>query len=43
MAGEKNWTWMGVFDQEDVLTTTLLPGLEISLSEVFKRVKNNVK
>jgi len=43
VAGEKNWTWMGVFDQEDVLTTTLLPGLEISLSEVFKRVKNNVK
>ncbi|AGL00989.1 Uma2 family endonuclease [Desulfoscipio gibsoniae] len=35
IAGEKEWRWAGVFDQEDVLTTDLLPGLEISLSEVF--------
>jgi Uma2 family endonuclease len=34
-AGEKNWTWIGVFDQEDVLTTSLLPGLEIRLEDVF--------
>ena len=36
MAGEKEWWWVGVFDHEDVLNTALLPGMEISLSEVFK-------
>ncbi|MCL5780686.1 MAG: Uma2 family endonuclease [Firmicutes bacterium] len=39
VAGEKEWRWVGVFDQEDVLTTDLLPGLEISLAEVFKGLK----
>lgn len=38
-AGEKEWRWMGAFDQEDVLTTAILPGLEISLAEVFKGLK----
>ncbi|HUW63695.1 MAG TPA: Uma2 family endonuclease [Spirochaetia bacterium] len=33
--GEKNWTLMGAFDHEDVLTTTLLPGLKIKLQDVF--------
>lgn len=35
VAGEKVWNWIGTFDQEDVLTTALLPGLKISLSEIF--------
>ncbi|SHE39104.1 Uma2 family endonuclease [Desulforamulus putei] len=39
VAGEKEWLWIGAFDQEDVLTTALLPGLEISLAEVFKGLK----
>jgi len=39
VAGEKEWRWMGAFDQEDVLTTELLPGLEISLAEIFKGLK----
>lgn len=39
MAGEKEWRWAGAFDQDDVLTTALLPGLEISLVEVFKGIK----
>lgn len=43
IAGEKEWRWAGVFDQEDVLTTALLPGLEINLGEVFKGASNNVK
>ena len=36
VAGEKEWRWVGVFDQEDVLTTALLPGLEIKLADVFR-------
>ena len=36
IAGEKEWRWSGVFDCEDILTTALLPKLEISLGEVFK-------
>lgn len=36
IAGEKEWRWAGVFDQEDVLTTALLPGLELNLIEIFK-------
>ena len=36
IAGDKEWRWVGVFDQEDVLTTALLPGLEIKLAEVFR-------
>ncbi|SFR01382.1 Uma2 family endonuclease [Desulfoscipio geothermicus] len=36
VAGEKEWRWIGAFDQEDVLTTTLLPGLKISLSKIFQ-------
>jgi Uma2 family endonuclease len=43
IAGEKEWRWAAVFDQKDVLTTALLPGLEISLGEVFKGVNNNAK
>lgn len=39
VAGEKNWQWTGVFDSEDVLTTTFFPGLEICLSEIFKGLK----
>ncbi|MCL6479787.1 MAG: Uma2 family endonuclease [Peptococcaceae bacterium] len=35
IAGGNEWRWAGVFDREDVLTTTLLPGLEINLSEIF--------
>lgn len=35
VAGEKKWTWMGVFDQEDILTTALIPGLEITLKDIF--------
>ncbi|KJS15176.1 MAG: restriction endonuclease [Peptococcaceae bacterium BRH_c4b] len=38
IAGEKEWRWIGAFDQEDVLTTALLPGLEIRLCEVFKGI-----
>jgi Uma2 family endonuclease len=33
--GEQNWTSM-VFDHEDVLTTALLPRLEIKLQDVFE-------
>lgn len=40
-AGENEWRRTGVFDREDVLTTTLLPGLEINLGEIFKRVNKN--
>ncbi|TYO93273.1 Uma2 family endonuclease [Desulfallas thermosapovorans] len=36
VAEEKEWRWAGIFDREDILTTALLPGLEIRLSEVFK-------
>ena len=36
IAGEKEWRWAGVFDQEDVLTTALLPGLQVKLDEVFR-------
>jgi len=36
IAGEKQWQWAGVFDREDVLTTALLPGLQVKLAEVFK-------
>lgn len=36
IAGEKEWRWGGVFDWEDILTTALLPGLEINLGEVFR-------
>ena len=35
IAGEKEWRWSGVYDIEDVLTTMLLPGLEIKLQDVF--------
>lgn len=35
IAGEKEWRWAGVYDREDVLTTTLLPELEIKLLNVF--------
>ena len=38
IAGENQWRWAGVFDQEDILTTALLPGLEIKLSEIFKNL-----
>lgn len=34
--GEKGWRWVGTFDQEDILSSALLPGLEIKLLEVFK-------
>ena len=36
IAGEKQWQWFGIFDREDVLTTKLLPGLEVNLAEVFR-------
>ena len=39
VAGEKEWRWVGVFDHEDVLTTALLPGLEIKLADVFRNNK----
>jgi len=35
IAGEKEWRWAGIFDREDVLTTALMPGLKIFLTEVF--------
>jgi len=35
MAGEKDWRWVGVYDQEDVLVSPLLPGLQINLVEIF--------
>ena len=35
IAGEKDWRWGGIFDEEDVLMSTLLPGLEIKLKDVF--------
>ncbi|MCL6612834.1 MAG: Uma2 family endonuclease [Peptococcaceae bacterium] len=38
-AGEKEWRWVGAFDQEDILHSDLLPGLEIKLTEVFKGLK----
>ena len=34
--GKNKWQWVGAFNQEDVLTTALLPGLEISLNEIFR-------
>ncbi|ACV61086.1 protein of unknown function DUF820 [Desulfofarcimen acetoxidans DSM 771] len=36
VAGEKEWKWIGVFDREDILTSNLLPGLEINLGEIFR-------
>ena len=36
IAGEKEWRWAGVFDQEDILTSALLPGLKINLGEIFQ-------
>jgi len=33
--GRHNWELVGVFDSEDVLTTRLLPGLEINLKDIF--------
>ena len=39
ITGEKQWQWVGVFDQEDVLTTSLIPGLQVKLAEVFRDVK----
>ena len=36
IAEEKQWRWAGVFDREDILTTELLPGLEVKLAEVFR-------
>jgi Uma2 family endonuclease len=39
VASEKEWRWIGAFDHEDVLTTALLPGMEINLGEVFKGLK----
>ena len=38
-AGEKEWRWVGTFDQDDILGSSLLPGLEIKLFEVFKGLK----
>lgn len=38
MAKKNEWRWAGVFDREDILTTALLPGLEINLGEVFKEL-----
>lgn len=35
-AREHGWLLINVFDQEDVLTTALLPGLEIPLQAVFE-------
>jgi len=35
VAGENKWILMGVFDQTDTLTTSLLPGLEVHLKDVF--------
>ena len=35
-AGENEWRWVGVLDHEDILSTALLPGLKINLSEIFK-------
>jgi Uma2 family endonuclease len=34
-AGENAWILVGVFDSQELLATSLLPGLEISLGEVF--------
>ena len=36
IAGENEWRWAGVFDLEDVLTTSLMPGLQVELTEVFR-------
>ncbi len=33
---EKGWCQAGAYDQEDVLTSPLLPGLEVILKEIFK-------
>lgn len=35
IAGEQEWRWVGTFDQEDILNSALLPGLEVKLIEVF--------
>ncbi|TYO96473.1 Uma2 family endonuclease [Desulfallas thermosapovorans] len=35
-AGEQEWRWVGTFDQDDILNSTLLPGLEIKLIEIFQ-------
>ena len=41
IAGEKEWQWIGIFDREDVLTTALLPGLEINLNNIFETKGDN--
>ncbi|WP_003544372.1 Uma2 family endonuclease [Desulfotomaculum nigrificans] len=33
--GEKQWQWLGSYDEEDTITTQLIPGLEIKLNEIF--------
>lgn len=35
MASDNAWILAGVFDQEDILTSALLTGLELNLGEVF--------
>lgn len=36
VAGQDGWRWLGAFDRDDVLTTNLMPGLQVRLAEVFK-------
>ena len=33
--GEKDWNRAGVYDEEDILTSPLLPGLQIKLKDIF--------
>ena len=41
IAGEKQWQWAGIFDQKDVLSTVLLPGLQINLNNIFETKGDN--
>ncbi|MCL6560592.1 MAG: Uma2 family endonuclease, partial [Firmicutes bacterium] len=36
MPGEKNWILFQAYDDDDILTSPLLTGLEISLRDIFK-------
>jgi len=36
MPGEKNWILFQAYDDDDILTSPLLAGLEISLEDIFK-------
>lgn len=35
MVGEKNWLYAGIYDETDILTSQLIPGLGVPLKNIF--------